>query len=347
MPAEFSVPFRLGTFSFAGRAPFPALVLGQHAYALEMLEPLLHRSSLRLSCAHSIMALLSDWPANFEALQTAASLLADDRDAAAAGIDGMPLEQLNVHTPVQMPRQIFCTIANYRSHIIDTVRDPAATPGLSEPDPPECLARAAQIIEERLQGHPYVCLKLPTTVSGPMDPLQIPHDAQRTDWELELGVVMGAACRRVSREHAMQFVAGYVLVNDITVRERVARPDLPRLGTDWLQSKNAPGFLPTGPYLIPAAFVPDVDAIRLTLSLNGQVMQDALVSDMMFSIAAQIEYISQHAQLLPGDLICTGTPAGCGTRYKRFLRPGDIIDACAEGLGAQRTRCVAESDPTS
>ncbi|HEY8509347.1 MAG TPA: fumarylacetoacetate hydrolase family protein, partial [Steroidobacteraceae bacterium] len=142
---------------------------------------------------------------------------------------------------------------------------------------------------------------------------------------------------------AMEFVAGYMLVNDITVRELVARPDLPRLGSDWLQSKNSPGFLPTGPFLVPAEFVPDPYAIRLQLRLNGELMQDELTSDMIFDIATQIEYISRHAQLLPGDLICTGTPAGCGTRYQRFLQPGDVLECSAEGLGTQRTVCIAET----
>jgi 2,4-didehydro-3-deoxy-L-rhamnonate hydrolase len=140
----------------------------------------------------------------------------------------------------------------------------------------------------------------------------------------------------------MSFVAGYTLVNDITVREWVARPDLPRLASDWLQSKNAPGFLPMGPYFVPAAFVADPYALRLTFRLNGDVMQDELAADMLFDIETQIEYISRYAQLLPGDVICTGTPAGCGIRYKRFLRAGDVMEGTAPGFGVLRTVCVEE-----
>jgi 2-keto-4-pentenoate hydratase/2-oxohepta-3-ene-1,7-dioic acid hydratase in catechol pathway len=101
-----------------------------------------------------------------------------------------------------------------------------------------------------------------------------------------------------------------------------------------------------GPYFVPASFVPDPYALRLTLRLNGEVMQDESVSDMMFDIATQIEYISQHARLLPGDVICTGTPAGAGTRYKRFLKPGDVMESTAPGFGVQRTTCVAERTPS-
>jgi 2-keto-4-pentenoate hydratase/2-oxohepta-3-ene-1,7-dioic acid hydratase in catechol pathway len=120
------------------------------------------------------------------------------------------------------------------------------------------------------------------------------------------------------------------------------RGDLPRLGSDWLQSKNAPGFLPMGPWFVPAAFVPDPYKLRLNLTLNGETMQDELVADMLFDIETQIEYISRYALLLPGDVICTGTPAGSGMRYKRFLMPGDVMEATAPGFGTQHTECVEE-----
>jgi len=114
------------------------------------------------------------------------------------------------------------------------------------------------------------------------------------------------------------------------------------MGTDWLQSKNGPGFLPMGPYLVPAAFLPDPYGVKMTLSLNERPMQSSMVADMMFDIATQIEYLSQYVQLLPGDVICTGTPAGCGTHYKRYLQPGDVIHASMPELGSQHTPCVAE-----
>jgi 2,4-didehydro-3-deoxy-L-rhamnonate hydrolase len=350
--------FGLGTFSQARSAPFPGLVLGERVFALARLGVLLRRLNVDLDGADSVLSLLSNWDANFAALSAVAAVLKEETSNAplasvGAGhgrgdtAEGVKIQELNVHAPIYFPRQIFCAIGNYRSHIVDSVRDPAANSRLGEPDTSECVARAAQVIAERLRGAPYVCLKLPSTVSGAFDALEIPHGTQRVDWELELGVVIGASGRRVPRQHAMNFVAGYTLVNDITVRELVARPDLPRLGSDWLQSKGAPGFLPMGPYFIPAAFVADPNALRLTLRLNGEIMQDELVSDMLFDIATQIEYISKHARLLPGDVICTGTPAGCGTRHKRFLKPGDVMESTAQGLGAQRTPCIAERAITS
>ncbi|MEP7242745.1 MAG: fumarylacetoacetate hydrolase family protein [Gammaproteobacteria bacterium] len=345
--------FRLGTFSSGtSTSQFAGLVLGERVYPVERLAPLLGRLGAQLTGSESVLGLLSDWERNFEVLAGVAPALAEhDADIsgrssagslADAPAESLDLHQLHVHAPINPPRQTFCTIANYRSHLTDTVRDPALTPRLGELDTAECLERAAKLIDERQRGLPYVCFKLPTAIIGPNDPFEIPHHAQRPDWELELGVVIGKPARRVSPAEAMSHVAGYTLVNDITVRELVARPDLPRLGSDWLQSKNGPGFLPTGPWFVPAAFVPDPYALRLTFKLNGAVMQDELVSDMLFDIATQISFISQHAQLLPGDLICTGTPAGCGTRYKRFLKPGDVMESTAPGFGVQRTVCIAE-----
>src|SRR5581483_9631383 len=206
---------------------------------------------------------------------------------------------------------------------------------------------AVQVIEDRLKGAPYLGFKLPSTVIGPVDSLEIPRHTRRLDWELELGVVIGRFARRVSRTNAMSYVAGYVMVNDITARDLVRRTDVPAMGTDWLQSKNAPGFLPMGPYLVPAAFLPDPYSLKMTLSLNDRPMQNGMVADMMFDIATQIEYLSQYVQLLPGDVICTGTPAGCGTHYERYLQPGDVIHASIPGLGNQHTPCVEEQPARS
>jgi 2,4-didehydro-3-deoxy-L-rhamnonate hydrolase len=329
--------FTLGTFTRReGGASFPGLVLGDRVVPFGRLDLLSRRLNVQPTGEESVLALLSSWDSNFTALRTIAEAVA----AGDSGVDTMYLDELHVRPPIDVPRQIFCTIANFRSHIVDTVRDPALTPRLGEPDSPECLERAARAIEERLRSPPYVCFKLPSTVIGAAEPMELPRDAQRTDWEVELGVVIGRTGRHIKRGDAMSFVAGYTLTNDITVRDWVLRPDLPRLGSDWLQSKNAPGFLPMGPWFVPAAFLPDPYSLRLTLRLNGEVMQDEQVSDMLFDIESQIEYISRYALLLPGDVICTGTPAGSGTRYKRFLKPGDVMEASAPGFGAQRTPCV-------
>src|SRR6185437_11380884 len=121
------------------------------------------------------------------------------------------------------------------------------------------------------------------------------------------------------------YVAGYTIANDITSRERVARPDVPQMGMDWIASKGAPTYLPIGPFITPSAFAGDPQVLQVTLRLNGQTMQDESTADMIFSVARLIEFISRHAQLLPGDLVLTGSPSGNGTHYNRYLRDGDVL----------------------
>jgi 2,4-didehydro-3-deoxy-L-rhamnonate hydrolase len=358
--------FKLGMFSghsaaAGGGAPFPGLVLSdvapcrgaspeaQHARTdqvipLSRFGPLLTHLNLQLRQPDSLLSLLADWDNNFQALAILCETITREELARIA----TPIDELHTRAPIDPPRQIFCTVANFRSHIVESIVDYGVPPHTDAMDAEGRRAYAEQALAERLKGAPYVCFKLPSTVIGPTDPLEIPRHVQRLDWELELGVVIGRAAHRVSRSTAMNHVAGYVIVNDITARDMVRRADVPTMGTDWLQSKNGPGFLPMGPYFVPAAFRPDPYALRLTLSLNDRPMQDELTSDMLFDIAAQIEYISQHARLLPGDVICTGTPAGCGTHYKRYLQPGDVMHASVAELGTQHTPCVsAPADASS
>lgn len=173
-----------------------------------------------------------------------------------------------------------------------------------------------------------------------MLPLALPAYSQVHDWELELAVVIGREAFQVSRENALDHIAGYTIVNDITTRDLVFRKDMKEIGTDWYRSKNAPGFLPTGPFLVPAEFV-DGGGLAVTLELNGEVKQDGHTSDLLFGIAALISGASETMPLLPGDLLLTGSPPGNGQHWKRFLRDGDVMTGTIEGLGTQTVRCVA------
>lgn len=350
MQPTYAESFKLGTFSLETGDSFAGLVLepgvaaagepddgGQEARVVPLphLAPLLRRMGSTLPGAHSLLSLLEHWPGSFEAL----TRLCHDAYPEVHRLS-FPAAQARIHAPIAAPRQIFCTVANYRSQVTESVLDIGVPPHTDGMDREQRREYAAKIIEARLRSAPYVCCKLPTTVIGPADSLELPARSQRVDWEIELGAVIGSPCRRVTREQAMARIAGYILVNDITARDLVRRADLPNLGTDWLQSKNAPGFLPSGPYLVPARYIPDPYAVRLSLKLNGETMQNGLVADMMFDIAAQIAYISEYAQLLPGDIICTGTPAGCGIHHGRFLEPGDVLEGFAPELGAQRVKCI-------
>ena len=266
-----------------------------------------------------------------------------NRLAGVAASDG-PWEALDdvvLTAPVE-PRQVLQTGANYREHVIELV-----VAGLTpDPDNPRPDAReyAAKLMDDRrANGEPYFFIGLPSCVVGDDVPLVLPATSQVHDWELELAVVIGREAFRVSREEALSHVAGYTIVNDVTTRDLVFRKDMKEIGTDWYRSKNSPGFLPTGPFLVPAPFI-DASDVAVRLELNGTVRQDASTSDLLFDIPALISGASQTQPLLPGDLLLTGSPAGNGQHWKRFLRDGDVMTGTIAGLGTQIVRCVAEGE---
>ena len=155
--------------------------------------------------------------------------------------------------------------------------------------------------------------------------------------------MIGRRGRHVPRERALDWVAGYTICNDLTTRDLFARADMKVIGSDWVRCKNAPTFLPIGPFVVPRQFVADPQDLQIRLSLNGQVMQDESTQDMIFDVARLVAYASSVVELLPGDLLLTGSPAGNGTHYDRFLTEGDVMDAEVTGLGAQRNRCRREA----
>ena len=264
-----------------------------------------------------------------------------DRLASLAERDGdwHPLADVTLTAPVE-PRQVLQTGANYRQHVIELVA--AGLTQDSDRTPEEAREFAAKLMDDRkANGEPYFFIGLPACVVGDDVPLVLPAYSDVHDWELELAVVIGRETFRVSREEALDHVAGYTIVNDITTRDLVFRKDMKEIGTDWYRAKNAPGFLPTGPFLVPAPFVDGSD-LEVRLEVNGEVMQDASTSDLLFDIPALISGASQNMPLLPGDLLLTGSPAGNGQHWKRFLRDGDVMTGTIEGLGTQVVRCVAE-----
>jgi len=251
----------------------------------------------------------------------------------------MPLGAVTLTAPVQ-PRQVLQAGANYRQHVIELVA--AGLTQNTDRTPEEAREFASSMMDDRAaNGEPYFFIGLPACVVGDDVPLVLPSYSEVHDWELELAVVIGREAFHVSREDALDHVAGYTIVNDITTRDLVFRKDMKEIGTDWYRSKNAPGFLPTGPFLVPAQFVDESD-LNVRLELNGQVMQDASTEDLLFDIPALISGASQTMPLLPGDILLTGSPAGNGQHWKRFLRDGDVMTASIEGLGTQVIRCVSE-----
>src|SRR6185503_1373507 len=275
--------FRLGSFSVAGGPPFPAMVVGNRVYAFQGLRTLERKLGLLVHPVTSMLDLLGRWQENLPALRALAQALTSNPLAT-----GVPIETLRTHPPV-VPRQIFQAGANYHKHVVDLIVDGALARDPSI-DVERVRADASEMMRKRaLQGKPFIFMGLASSLTGPCDPIVIP-------------------ARRVRREKALDHVAGYVIANDITARERVARPDAPQMGMDWMASKGAPTFLPVGPLLTPAEFVADPQDLRITLRLNGELMQDESTADMIFPVARIIEFISESVQLLPGDLVLTGSP---------------------------------------
>lgn len=335
--------FALGTFSIAGCAPFVGIVMDERVSALGTLQSFFSKRGVAAAwlAQASMLELLEDWPQTFTTLSAAATALRNGEIDGASFVD---MSILKVHAPLDA-RQIFCCGANYRQHVIDIIMDMEG-PETKGMDREQRRAFAEKLMDERAAtGKPYIFNKLPTSITGPFDTIVLPPNVKEPDWELELAVILGRPARHVSRECALDYVAGYTIANDTSSRDLLFRQDLKAMGTDWVASKNPPSWAPLGPYLVPAAFVQDPQNLQMTLQLNGEIKQDAKTSDMIFDIARQIEYLSELVQLLPGDVICTGSPAGNGTHWKRFLRSGDLVECTIEGLGSQRNLCAAELAP--
>lgn len=184
---------------------------------------------------------------------------------------------------------------------------------------------------------PVVFMKATSAIAGPNDPVMIPRGSEKTDWEVELGVVIGREARYVEEEDALSYVAGYCVVNDLS--ERAFQLE----GTgQWVKGKSADTFGPIGPWLVTTDEVPDPQKLRLWLEVNGKRYQDGSTSTMVFGVAHLVSYLSRFMSLQPGDIISTGTPPGVGLGQKppRYLHPEDVMRLGIDGLGQQEQRVI-------
>ena len=187
--------------------------------------------------------------------------------------------------------------------------------------------------EERQNTFPYVFMKPPlTTLTHPHDPVKIPAvSPDHVDWELELGVIIGRQCKDVSEADALDYVAGYTIVNDISDRKFKPNPSRKQREKDgffdWLHGKWHDTFCPMGPCVLSADELADPQTLKLTLKVNGEVKQDSSTAEMVFPVASVVAFISSFVTLEPGDIISTGTPAGVGNTTGTYLKAGDVVDA--------------------
>jgi 2-keto-4-pentenoate hydratase/2-oxohepta-3-ene-1,7-dioic acid hydratase in catechol pathway len=209
--------------------------------------------------------------------------------------------------PIARPSKIVCIGLNYRDHAAES--------------------------KQPLPGEPVLFLKSTTSIVGPNDDVIIPRGASKLDWEVELAVVIGRRASYVQKQDALQHVAGYVLHNDYSERAF----QLER-GGQWVKGKSADSFAPLGPFLATPDEIPDVHALAMWLTVNGERRQSGSTRDLVFDVPTLVSYVSQFMTLLPGDVISTGTPAGVGLGMTppTYLRAGDVVELGVEGLGSAR-----------
>jgi len=199
-------------------------------------------------------------------------------------------------------------------------------------------AKHAKETGAAIPTEPILFMKSTTSLNGPFDPIIIPKNSEKTDWEVELAIVIGKKASYVSEAEAMDYVAGYVLHNDVSERAF----QLERGGT-WDKGKGCDSFAPLGPWMVTKDEIPNPHSLRLWLSLNGKMMQDGNTDDLIFNIPQLISYSSQFMTLLPGDVISTGTPAGVGLGFSPniYLKPGDVVELGIDGLGSSKQTAIA------
>jgi 2-keto-4-pentenoate hydratase/2-oxohepta-3-ene-1,7-dioic acid hydratase in catechol pathway len=217
------------------------------------------------------------------------------------------------------PERIFCAASNYIEHANEM----------------------GSVLAAKAESKPYIFLKLRNTIIGPGEQIRKPSETTQLDWEIELAAVIGRPGRRIDVAKALDHVAGYSIVNDISARDLNVRSDYP-FKFDWFQGKCHDTFAPFGPWIVPAWFISDPQAVDMHLTVNGQDMQKDSTKNMIWSLREQIAYISTIVTLEPGDVIATGTPTGVGMGRGIYLKPNDVVTASIAGIGSLTNAVVAE-----
>ena len=269
---------------------------------------------LNISAAETLLPLLP-CGSDFEAAKKLAAWVDDNRAKLPSG-SVLALADVDLLVPLVAPKKILLLAGNYADHIRE----------------------GGQVAADRQETFPYVFMKPHSTLTNPGDPIKIPQvSPDHVDWELELGVVIGKQAKRVSEKVALEFVAGYTVVNDVSDRHYRPNPGRKERKNDaffdWLHGKWHDTFCPVGPCITSADAVADPQKLAMKLMVNGDVKQDASTGQQIFPVAAVIEFISQSVTLEPGDIIATGTPAGVGNTTGTYLKDGDKVEASIASIG--------------
>jgi 2-keto-4-pentenoate hydratase/2-oxohepta-3-ene-1,7-dioic acid hydratase in catechol pathway len=314
--------YQLFTYHGDSGAPRTGIVVADKMFDLQ--------STAREGADHSIIAsasidaMLDDWARSHELLLAAAAGIASG--AARGREPALDPDRIKLLPPLSRPGVIYAAGANYRDHV-------------------EAMARASSmklVLDPKAEGiPPWHFIKAGRgTLAGHRDTVRIPDGCMKLDWEAELAVVIGRRASRVSREQALDHVAGYTCANDLSARDLFVRGQVDGSSPfrwDWIGHKSFGGSCPLGPLLTPAEFVESPERLDIKLWINGELRQDSNTRNHLYGVADQIAHLSERLDLYPGDVILTGTPAGTGAESGNFLKRGDVMRVAIEGLGELET----------
>lgn len=254
----------------------------------------------------SVLEILADWTHAEAFLSDFAS-----RPERTGMVPALPLTEVSLAAPILYPGALYCAGANYRDHVLEMT---------GELPPPE-------------NTEPFFFVKTTRgTIIGPGETVRLPDFSRKVDWEAEIAMVVGKQASRVSEEEALDYIAGFTILNDLSARDHTKRYDVPFL-FDWIGQKCWDTGCPMGPWITPLAAIADPGHLDIRLWVNEELKQDSSSAQMIFGYEAQIAYLSRHVTLYPGDVIATGTPAGCGMPSDDFLRSGDVVRIEITDLG--------------
>ena len=292
----------------------PALAVDGKLYDLDNVR----KAGIKLDASWSkgVSEVLAHWnghPQEVKNLGDELRQLIESKRLAAVAKDAV-----NLTAPFR-PERIYCAASNYIEHANEM----------------------GTVLAGKAESKPYMFIKLSNTVVGPNEAILMPPETSQLDWEIELAAVIGKPGRRIAGERALDHVAGYAIVNDISARDLNVRGDYP-FKFDWFQGKCHDTFAPFGPWIVPAWSIADPQAVDMQLSVNGQVMQKDSTRNMIWTLREQIAYLSTIVTLQVGDVIATGTPTGVGMGRGIYLKAGDVIVASIDGIGSLTNTVVAE-----
>ena len=275
-----------------------------------------------LSDATSVLAILRDWDRAHPILEKAA--------ASAKASDGMAEGDAGLLAPILYPGTLYCAGANYWDHLEEMAEIAKRTTGKAP-----SMTKGAE---------PWFFLKTTAgSIVGHNPPVRLPSFSKPVDWEGELGAVIARPTRNISEDKALEAVAGYLIVNDLSARDLMKRDGTPFI-YDWIGQKCFEDGAPMGPWFTPAAYIRDPQDMAITLKVNGVVKQNSNTRLMVHNIAEQVAYLSRHVTLQPGDVIATGSPAGVGMPKGEFLKVGDTVEIEIKGCGTLINKMVADDN---